>query len=72
MAEIFGPESGDLVPPNDPAALATAIAAALQDRSARHAASLRLKGRLRASFSVNAMTDAVVDGYREAIARVHG
>lgn len=72
IPEIFGPESGDLVPPGDPAALAGAIAAALQDRSARHMASLRLRARLRGSFSVDAMTDAVVDGYREAIARVHG
>jgi glycosyltransferase involved in cell wall biosynthesis len=70
MGEIFGPDAGDLIPPDDPAALAAAIAAALQDRGARHSASLRLKSRLRASFSVEAMTDAVVDGYREALGRL--
>ena len=69
IPEIFGPDAGDLVPPGDPAALADAIAHAMQDRGARHSASLRLKSRLRASFSVDAMTDAVIDGYREALAR---
>ena len=43
IPEIFGPDAGDLVPPGDPAALADAIAAALQDRGARHSASLRLQ-----------------------------
>ncbi len=69
IPEIFGPDAGDLIPPGDPAALANAVAAALQDRDARHSASLRLQSRLRASFSVDAMTDAVIDGYREALAR---
>ena len=69
IPEIFGPDAGELVPPGDAAALASAIAAALQDRGARHSVSLRLKSRLRASFSVDAMTDAVIDGYREALAR---
>jgi glycosyltransferase involved in cell wall biosynthesis len=69
IPEIFGPDADDLIPPGDAAALANAIAGALQDRDARHSASLRLKSRLRASFSVDAMTDAVIDGYREALAR---
>ena len=69
IGEIFGPDADELVPPGDPAALADAIAQAMQDRGARHSASLRLKSRLRASFSVDAMTDAVIDGYREALAR---
>jgi glycosyltransferase involved in cell wall biosynthesis len=69
IPEIFGPDAGELVPPGDPAALAAAIAHAMQDRGARHSASLRLKSRLRASFSVDVMTDAVIDGYRAALAR---
>ncbi|MPZ38082.1 MAG: glycosyltransferase [Rhizobiales bacterium] len=72
IPEIFGPDARELVPPGDPVALAGAIAAALQDRNARHAAALRLKARLQALFSVDAMTDAVIDGYREALARRHG
>jgi glycosyltransferase involved in cell wall biosynthesis len=69
IPEIFGPDADGLVPPGDPAALAGAIAHAMQDRGARHSASLRLKSRLRASFSVDTMTDAVIDGYREALAQ---
>src|SRR5258708_2151425 len=42
IPEIFGPDAGDLVHPNDPTALANAIAAALQDHGGRHSASLRL------------------------------
>jgi glycosyltransferase involved in cell wall biosynthesis len=72
IPEIFGPDADDLIPPDDPAALAGAIAASMQDRGARHSASLRLKSRLRASFSVDTMTDAVIAGYREALARRHG
>lgn len=70
IPEIFGPDASELVPPGDPAALADAIAQAMQDRGARHSASLRLKSRLRAKFSIDAMTDAVIDGYREAKARL--
>ncbi|MBX9778586.1 MAG: glycosyltransferase family 4 protein [Xanthobacteraceae bacterium] len=69
IPEIFGPDANELVPPGDPVALADAIAHAMQDRGGRHSASLRLKSRLRAAFSVDVMTDAVIDGYREALAR---
>jgi len=72
IPEIFGPDAGDLVPPDDPAALAEAIAASLHDRGARHSVSLRLKSRVRASFSIDAMTDGVLAGYREAMAQRHG
>jgi len=69
IPEIFGPDSGALVPPGDSSALTHAIGQALQDRGARHSATLRLKARIRASFSVHAMTDAVVAAYREALGR---
>jgi glycosyltransferase involved in cell wall biosynthesis len=72
IPEIFGPDAGELVPPGDPAALARSIAAALQDRGARHSASLRLKSRVRASFSVDVMTDAVLAAYRDALAARDG
>lgn len=71
IPEIFGPDADELVPPGDPAALAAAIAHAMQDRGGRHSASLRLKSRLRASFSVDVMTDAVIEGYRAALAARH-
>jgi len=69
IPEIFGPDAGALVAPGDPAALARAISQAMQDRGARHSATLRLKARVRASFSADAMTDAVLAAYREALAR---
>ena len=69
IPEIFGPDADDLVPPDDPAALADAIAR--RDAGPRRAplGVAALKSRLRASFSVDAMTDAVLAGYREALAR---
>jgi hypothetical protein len=44
----------------------------MQDRGARHSASLRLKTRLRALFSADAMTDAILAAYREALAANSG
>jgi len=72
IPEIFGPDAGALVAPGDPAALAQAIGQAMQDRGARHSASLRLKTRLRALFSADAMTDAILAAYREALAANSG
>jgi glycosyltransferase involved in cell wall biosynthesis len=72
IPEIFGPDAGALVAPGDPAVLAQAISQAMQDRGARHSASLRLKTRLRALFSSDAMTDAILAAYREALAHHSG
>jgi glycosyltransferase involved in cell wall biosynthesis len=69
IPEIFGPDAGALVPPSDPSALARAIGQALQDRGARHSATLRLKARIRVAFSADAMTDAILAAYREALGR---
>jgi glycosyltransferase involved in cell wall biosynthesis len=72
IPEIFGPDAGALVAPGNPAALALAISQAMQDRGTRHSASLRLKTRLRALFSADAMTDAILAAYREALADKSG
>jgi len=72
VPEIFGPDSAQLVPPGDPAALARAIDLALRDPGAQRAASGRLQTRVREIFSSDAMTDAVLAAYREASARRHG
>jgi glycosyltransferase involved in cell wall biosynthesis len=65
IAEILGPDAIDLVPPGDPAALARAIGSALQHDAATRAAALRLQKRVRASFSTDVMTDAVLAAYRQ-------
>ena len=72
IPEIFGPDARALVPPGDAKALAAAIGQSMQDRGARHSASLRLKARVRASFSADAMTDAVIAAYYEALALRNG
>jgi glycosyltransferase involved in cell wall biosynthesis len=72
IPEIFGPDASTLVAPGDPEVLARAISQAMQDRGARHSASLRLKTRLRALFSADAMTDAILSAYREALANKSG
>jgi glycosyltransferase involved in cell wall biosynthesis len=66
IPEIFGADASALVAPDDPGPLARAIGQALQDRGALHSATLRLKARVRASFSADAMTDAVIAACREA------
>jgi glycosyltransferase involved in cell wall biosynthesis len=66
IPEIFGPMSGDLVAPGDPAALAQAIAAALQNPTARTEMAQTLQARIRQHFSVAAMTDGVLAGYKDA------
>jgi glycosyltransferase involved in cell wall biosynthesis len=72
IAEILGPDAADLVPPDDPAALARAIGGALQQDAGKRAAALRLQQRVRAEFSIDAMTDAVLAAYRETLARRDG
>jgi glycosyltransferase involved in cell wall biosynthesis len=72
LSEIVGPDADALVPPGDPAALADAIATAMQDRERRVAAASRLRDRIRASFSIDTMIDGVADAYREALVRRHG
>jgi glycosyltransferase involved in cell wall biosynthesis len=72
ISEIYGPESGTLVPPGDAAALADAIRRAVRDGAATQAASLRLRERVRAGFSVATMTEAVLAAYADALAKRDG
>ena len=67
IPEIIG-QNGVLVPPQDPARLAQAIAAALDDPAGARAAAIRLRERVRTRFSQDAMVEGVLAGYREAIA----
>jgi glycosyltransferase involved in cell wall biosynthesis len=72
LPEIFGPDATELVPPDDALGLARAIGDALQDPAAQGEAALRLKERVRVKFSAETMTDAVINAYREALARRNG
>ena len=66
IPEIFGPQV-TLVPPEDPARLAQAIASALDDPAGTRAAAERLRERVRQSFSQDAMVEGVLAGYQAAI-----
>lgn len=67
IAEIFGPDSNRLIQAGDPRALANAIGSALEDEFAlmQRAAALRL--RVQDGFSVDSMTDHVLQAYADAI-----
>lgn len=67
IPEIYGPLSGQLVPPEDTAALARAIATALDDPAATAETARRLRELVAASFSVENMVDGVLAGYQAAL-----
>lgn len=65
IGEIFGDQSGRLIPPGDPERLAEAIVAMLSGGGETE----RLRTRIREHFSVSAMTDGVLAAYDAALAR---
>jgi glycosyltransferase involved in cell wall biosynthesis len=67
IPEIIG-QNGVLVPAQEPARLAQAIAAALDNEPSVRAAAARLRERVRTRFSQDAMVEGVLAGYREAMA----
>jgi glycosyltransferase involved in cell wall biosynthesis len=67
IPEIFGPQSGLLVPPADVAALANAIGVMLADPERARNEALTLHARVHAQFSADVMTDAVLAAYAEAL-----
>ncbi len=67
IPEIFGSQSNALVPPGDVSALAEAIVQALNGEDATRDAAKQLRDRVRASFSIEAMVDGVLDGYRATL-----
>ena len=70
IPEIYGPLSDRLVPPEDAPALARAIASARDDPASTMETTRQLRERVAAAFSVAAMVDGVVAGYRDALARL--
>ncbi|TDX65060.1 glycosyltransferase involved in cell wall biosynthesis [Methylosinus sp. sav-2] len=68
IPEIFGEHANRLVESDDPAALARAmIAASGMDEEARRRAAGQLAERVAENFSLTAMVEAVLRGYRDAL-----
>ena len=67
IPEIYGILSDRLVPAGNVAALADAIAAVSREPDAAAATAEALRRRVAESFSVDAMVDAVIAGYRQAL-----
>ena len=67
IPEVFGPQSARLVAPGDAPALARAIRAARADPERLGNETLTLRTRVQTEFSADAMTDAVLSAYREAL-----
>jgi glycosyltransferase involved in cell wall biosynthesis len=72
IPEIYGPLADRLVPPGDAAALAKAIAAALDNPAEAAETARKLHDRVKAGFSVETMADGVIEGYRDALAALRG
>jgi glycosyltransferase involved in cell wall biosynthesis len=66
IPEIFGPYSDALFAPNQPAAMANAVKAALANPAATQQRAQALRERTSAHFSQNAMVEGVLAGYRDA------
>ena len=68
VPEIFGPQADALIPPEDVAALAGAIAATLDDPAQTHRVAAAVRTRVRGEFSSTTMVEAGLAAYREALA----
>ncbi len=66
--EIFGPQSGHLIPPDDLGALIGAITAAITEPADIHRLAETLRTRVRSEFSLSTMVECNLAAYREAIA----
>jgi glycosyltransferase involved in cell wall biosynthesis len=69
IPEIYGELSQHLVPPEDARALAQAIQQALDRPELAAKIAARLRERVAASFSLQAMVDGVLAAYREALGK---
>jgi glycosyltransferase involved in cell wall biosynthesis len=68
IPEIFGPHGDALFAPNNTAAMADAIEAALKDPAAAKERAKSLRERIFQHFSQKAMVEGVFAGYRDAFA----
>jgi len=67
IPEIYGPLADALVPPNDAAALARAIAAAIDNPAAAAETARQLRARVASAFTIEAMVDGVLAAYAAAL-----
>lgn len=72
ISEVFGAQSSRLVTAGDAAAFARAIADAVNDPQTMRAQADDLRARVRTEFSVDAMVDAGLAAYAQAIAHKSG
>ena len=70
--EAVVPETGVLVPPRDPGALALALTRLLQDPAARRAMAVASRERHAAHFGLEPMLDATAALYSRVLSQVHG
>jgi glycosyltransferase involved in cell wall biosynthesis len=68
IPEIFGPSAPDLIPPEDPVALARGIRKAVADYPQARSRADTLREQLGAGFSLDAMIEGGLAGYRQALA----
>jgi glycosyltransferase involved in cell wall biosynthesis len=66
IPEIFGPYADRLVAPGNAGALANAMLAAIDQPADALASARTLRARVESEFSVDAMVDAVFNGYQQA------
>ncbi len=70
IPEIYGPQSAALLPAGNPAVLAETIMRAVGAPAALTEPAQKLRARVAAAFSLNAMVDGVLAGYVASIERV--
>jgi glycosyltransferase involved in cell wall biosynthesis len=70
IPEIYGPFTNTLIPKEDPGALAAAIARSLDNPAEAADLAKKVSARVAASFSLDAMVDGVLAGYRAGFARM--
>jgi glycosyltransferase involved in cell wall biosynthesis len=68
IPEIFGPQSDQLIAPDDIGALIGAISSALDNPAGLRRVAQMLQARVQAEFSLPAMVDGGLAAYREALA----
>ena len=70
IPEIYGPLTNTLVPKEDPAALARAIARCLDNPAEAAETARKVSARVAASFSLDAMVEGVLAGYQAGLSHI--